>query len=36
MNQELVLIDNGHYMVFMRENEFGTACQMPDGRWYIQ
>ena len=20
----------------MRENEFGTACQMPDGRWYIQ
>ena len=19
-----------------RENEFGTACQMPDGRWYIQ
>ena len=20
----------------MRNNEFGTACQMPDGRWYIQ
>ena len=20
----------------MRENEFGVACQMPDGRWYIQ
>ena len=19
-----------------RENEFGTACQVPDGRWYIQ
>ena len=19
-----------------RENEFGVACQMPDGRWYIQ
>ena len=19
-----------------RENEFGTACQTPDGRWYIQ
>ena len=19
-----------------RENEFGIACQMPDGRWYIQ
>ena len=23
-------------MVFMRENEFGVACQVPDGRWYIQ
>ena len=32
----VVLIDNGRYMVFMRENEFGVACQMPDGRWYIQ
>jgi surface antigen len=20
----------------MRENEFGVACQVPDGRWYIQ
>jgi len=19
-----------------RENEFGTACQMPDGRWVLQ
>ena len=36
-------IDGKSYRKFLpygygiqRENEFGVACQMPDGRWYIQ
>ncbi len=27
---------NGRFCVEGFENEFGVACQMPDGRWIIQ
>ena len=35
--ESVISIDRSWPMYgIQRENEFGVACQMPDGRWYIQ
>ena len=35
--ESVISIERGWPMYsIQRENEFGVACQMPDGRWYIQ
>ena len=35
--ESVISIERGWPMYSVqRENEFGVACQMPDGRWYIQ
>ena len=36
MNQYVSIDRQWPLYGIQRENEFGTACQMPDGRWYIQ